>query len=238
MSAKDKILKLLADVKANFAAPDVAPGDVAPAATSTPAPMIVSYGVDGGNPVFVDCSDDGIPDIDGNDKVYADPALSAPYPDGTYNVTGTDFGFTVASGLVTTVVDPDGSGPGLPLPADGSVPPPAPITAAVPPPPTMEQRVAAIEEALAKIPKPAPAPAPAAPLGMASEKDLEEANKKIEKYGKTIEAIFSLIGEMANVPTADPKTLTGNKKESFTKREKAEDKMSKIGAAIKDLKKY
>lgn len=93
-----------------------------PPPPATPQP--VSYNVDGGAPVFVDISDDGLPDIDANDKVFTDAGLTTPYPDGTYTVTGTDFQFTVAGGIVTTVVDPDGTGAGSPVgaaPADATM---------------------------------------------------------------------------------------------------------------------
>lgn len=96
-----------------------------PAAAATPpapagmASQMVSYNVDGGQPVFTDISDDGIADIDPGDMVYSDAAMTIPYPDGTYKVTGTDFGFTVAGGIVTAVTDPDGLGAGAP--ASGSM---------------------------------------------------------------------------------------------------------------------
>lgn len=157
MTAKE----ILAKVKALFdlpAAPPAAPA-APPAGTATPAPC--SYNVDGGQPVFVDISDDGVPDIDMGDKVYTDAALTTPYPDGTYNVTGTQFGFTVAAGSVATVTDVAGTGPGTPVAAVA-----APVTAAVPPPLTMEQRVAAIESMLGKIGN---APAP---TGMSTDKDI------------------------------------------------------------------
>lgn len=86
-----------------------------PVVTPPAAPQAVCYPVDGGQPVYVDISDDGIPDIDVNDKVFSDQALTTPYPDGTYKVTGTDFGFTVAAGVVSAVTDPDSKGPGMPM---------------------------------------------------------------------------------------------------------------------------
>lgn len=96
-----------------------------PAAAATPpasdgmASQMVSYNVDGGQPVFTDISDDGIADIDPGDMVYSDAAMTTPYPDGTYKITGTDFGFTVAGGIVTAVTDPDGLGAGAPASGNG-----------------------------------------------------------------------------------------------------------------------
>jgi hypothetical protein len=118
MNAKE----ILAKIKAVFDAPPV---------PETPATQqtISAYLVDGSGPVYVNNSDDGIPDIDSNDMVYSDAALTSPYPDGTYNVTGTSFGFTVAGGVVTAVNDVAGTGPGAPVdPATLAKP-------VVPPPP-------------------------------------------------------------------------------------------------------
>jgi hypothetical protein len=75
---------------------------------------IINYNVDKSTPVFVDISDDSISDIDEGDMVYTDQAMSTPYPDGTYTITGTDFSFTVVSGKVTATVDPNGTGAGTP----------------------------------------------------------------------------------------------------------------------------
>lgn len=140
MSKAKKLLdKLKALVNSKF--DDQTPPVPAPPAPGTP--KIFSYPVDGGGTVYVDCSDDGIADIDTNDKVYSDAAATIPYPDGTYKVTGTDFGFTVAGGIVTAVQDADNAGPGIPLedamakppvppvhtpPQPAPIPPPAPVT--------------------------------------------------------------------------------------------------------------
>lgn len=91
---------------------------------------VAQYNVDGGQPVFVNISDDGIADIDQADAVFTDAACTAPYPDGTYKVTGTDFSFTVAGGIVTAVTDPDGKGAGTPVQAPAAAPAPAPAPAA------------------------------------------------------------------------------------------------------------
>lgn len=139
MTAKE----LLAKVKALFDIPAYTAPAVPAAPADTSTAVVFSYPVDGGSTVYVDCSDDGIPDIDAADKVYTDPALTQPYPDGTYKVTGTDFGFSVAGGIVSTVTDADGTGPGVPLEQSGGagmakppvppVPPVAPAAAAKPP---------------------------------------------------------------------------------------------------------
>lgn len=100
----------------------------------TSTAVAFSYPVDGTTgTVYVDCSDDGIAGIDQGDKVYTDPALTIPYPDGTYNVTGTQYGFTVSAGSVSAVTDAAGTGPGVPLEQSMAKPPVPPV--APPPPP-------------------------------------------------------------------------------------------------------
>lgn len=238
MSAKEKAIEFLKKAKALFDAPPaVTPGDVAPAPTT--GVCVVSYLVDGGGAVYVDCSDDCIADIDANDKVYSDPAMTVPYPDGAYNVTGTDFGFTVAGGLVTVVADADGTGPGQPItdpndvgamakPVTTDVPPPAP-------PPTMEQRVAAIEEALAKMPKPA---------AMATQEEFvahtskfAKQEKEIQKNNEIIKALFEMVEQLVALPTDEPKTLTGAKKDRFDRANQREEKFKNITDALKKTKK-
>lgn len=114
---------ILDKIKAAFA------GETAPAPA---AKVMFSYSVDNGGPVFVDCTDDGIAGIDQNDKVYTDKEMTAAYPDGTYNITGTQYGFSVADGVVTSVTDAAGTGSGNPLEMQA---PPALPAAIVPPVP-------------------------------------------------------------------------------------------------------
>lgn len=153
MTAKEILLGMKKLAGFDAPAPPAQP-PVNPAPTT--GTTISSYNVDGGGAIFVDNSDDGVADIDSGDKVYSDPAATVPYPDGTYTVTGTQFGFTVAGGSVSVVNDPAGTGPGAPVTDPGAMA--APVTTAIPAPPTMEQRIAAIEAMLGKlIPGTAPA---------------------------------------------------------------------------------
>lgn len=100
------------------------PAGAPPAATGTDNAQTAMYNVDGGAPVYVNISDDGIPGIEQGDSVYTDAAMTIPYVDGTYNVTGTTFGFTVAGGFVSAVNDPTGMGAGTPAtPAAAAAPP-------------------------------------------------------------------------------------------------------------------
>jgi hypothetical protein len=284
MTAKEKVQSILAAVKAAFDAPPAPPAAPAPAApVDTSTAVVFSYPVDGGSTVYVDCSDDGVADIDANDKVYTDPALTQPYPDGTYKVTGTDFGFTVASGLVTVVADADGTGPGLPLEQQSAAPDP---------------------NAMAKPPAPAPAPAPAplappapkttqmsemTPEGMAAvfaafatgtpedrianlelvckalmeynfgwqirqaqeaastteainiykqdlataQAQVTAAKTKMESQEVKLKGLFDLMEALVEIPSADPKTVTGARKEVFDKHNAKEQRLQAMSDAIK-----
>ena len=71
-----------------------------------PAPVLLAavgtaFEIDGGVTAYVDISDDNIVAIDMADAVFSDEALTMPYPDGTYTVTGTGATFTVLAGVVT-----------------------------------------------------------------------------------------------------------------------------------------
>lgn len=224
MTAKD----ILNKVKAVFNAPVQA---AAPAMPEMPEAVstVVSYNVDGGQPVYVDISDDGMPDIDAGDPVYADEAKTTPYPDGDYKLTGTDFGFTVAGGVVSAVSDPDGKGAGAPN-GDASAAP-DPVTTDVPPAPTFEERLKMLEDAVAQL-----ITASKTPTQYATEVQLQEANKKIEKQDKVIEGLFELAEKLTETPTAEPKTLVGNKKQQFERTLTKEKRIEGIGNAISQLK--
>jgi hypothetical protein len=128
MTLKERFLK----IKAAFDGTPPPPPAPAPAPAATTS---CGYAVNNGSPVYVDISDDGMPDIDVNDKVYTDSAMTTPYPDGTYTVTGSDFVFTVTGGVVASVNDPDGKGPGTPIDDGMAKPPAAPPAAPTPPAP-------------------------------------------------------------------------------------------------------
>lgn len=73
-----------------------------PAPTAPPAPPApYSVNITGGQPMYVNTSDDGIMDIDQGDAVFSDPALTVPYPDGTYTADDGS-SITVQGGVVTT----------------------------------------------------------------------------------------------------------------------------------------
>ena len=217
---------LLAKIKAAFLGEPATSAPAPPAAPTTPTPC--AYPVDGGPNVVVDISDDGLPDIDQGDKVYSDTAMTTPYPDGTYNVTGTTFGFTVAGGIVSAVSDPTAAGPGTPVDAAMA----APVTAPVPPAPTFEERLAALEAKVGAV-----------PAGMATEVQLQEATAQfasqkdtIAKHEKTITDLFALVETLLGEPTADPVTLTDAQKAKFKKVEDKEARFNRFAQHIKDNK--
>lgn len=287
MTAKEKIQTILAAVKAAFdvnPAPPAVTDPAAPAATTTA--VVFSYGVDGGSTVYVDCSDDGLPGIDQNDKVYTDPAMTQPYPDGTYNVTGTQYGFTVAGGIVTAITDAAGTGPGLPLEqaamaAPAPPPPPPPPPAAPPAPKTMptaaqmatmkpeeitavvtacfaafatgssDDRIANLElvckalmeynfgwqirEAQQKLTADQAINIYKVDL-VNAQVDLATAKTQMAKQDEQMKGLFSLVEAMATIPSAEPKTLTGARKEVFDKTQSKEEKLQAISDALAEIK--
>jgi hypothetical protein len=66
---------------------------------------------------------------------------------------------------------------------------------------------------------------------------LQAATQKIEKQDEVIKGLFELAEKLAETPTADPKTLTGNKKEQFERTTAKEKKIQGIAEAITQMKK-
>jgi hypothetical protein len=134
MTKVEEALKKVKEIFTQLAAPAPIPAaQVVPAPAGAPAgnaSNTAQYNVDGGAPVFVNISDDGIAGIDAGDPVFTDAAMTIPYPDGTYKVTGTDFSFTVAAGSVSAVTDPDQKGAGTPVQAAAAPVVPAPVVPA------------------------------------------------------------------------------------------------------------
>lgn len=273
--------EILAKIKAVFTG-EPAPGAAAsPPATITPTtPKVCSYPVDGGAVVFVDISDDGIPDIDLLDKVYSDAALTTDYPDGVYKVTGTNFSFTVTGAAVSAVDDPDGTGPGAPLaepnitaPVTNDVTAPA-ATAAAPGTAAPTGAAAMSTENLPKTPEELRALYLKFAAGTPEERianlelvakalmeysfgwQIREAEQKqtadqainiykqgltttqatLAKHEKTIKDLFDLVEMLCKEPEADPKTITGNKKVQFDRMTKRDERLQRIGEALKKNK--
>lgn len=284
MTLKERWLK----VKAAFdgtpppaPAPNPAPAPAAPSGMTS-----CSYNIDGGVPVYVNIADDGIPDIDMGDAVYSDTAMTVPYPDGIYKVTGTDFSFTVAGGLVTVVTDADNKGPGAPIESAMAKPPapaPAPAAAAAPPQPvtlstmtkeqitaiyskfagSVDDQIGALivmvkalmecnfgwriregnENAAIEVYKDTLASTPTTitieqmSSMFANAEKADEQAKIIARHEETIKQLLELTSQLVEMPSADPVTLTGGKKEKFERTQKKENAVLGIAAALKDIKK-
>ena len=99
-----------------------------------------------------------------------------------------------------------------------------------PPAPTMEERLAALEAELSKMKQ------PASSIGMATEIQLQAAEAKITKQDGVINGLFSLVEKMSELPTAEPKTLVGAKKDAFDRVNKKEAGMQKIADAVAKMK--
>lgn len=107
--------------------------------------------------------------------------------------------------------------------------PGAPVTTGltVPQPPTFEERLASLENAISKLNTPS---APVIPVAM--ETQLNAATEKIEKHNKTIKELFELVEKLVKEPTADPVTLTGDKKEKFEKLNRRDERLKQIAETI------
>lgn len=133
MNAKE----ILEKIKAVFNGTEIVP-PVIPAPVPVVPAKLGSYPVDGGGAVY--CAGDS---IDIATAVYSDAAMTTPYPDGSYTVTGTDFTFTVAGGVVTVVA-------GTLMTATPAVLPVVPAGPTIPQFEAMEAKITALEAALAQ----------------------------------------------------------------------------------------
>ncbi len=207
MDAKE----ILKKIKAVFDTSLAAPPAPAPAPAAPPAKASANFPVDGGQPVYVDTSDDGLADIDVGDPVYSDEALTTPYPDGTYTVTGYTFSFTVAGGMVTAC---DGAlaGPAAPAPPMAATPPPVmPAGPTIPQFEAMQAEVTALKAALLN------------------------ARLLAEKHEKILPDIFALAEELIKMPTAEPKALNDRQKEKFEKIKERDDRIAQMAANLKKI---
>lgn len=68
------------------------------------------------------------------------------------------------------------------------------------------------------------------------DKELQAATQRITKQDEVIKGLFELTEKLVELPSDEPKTLTGAKKERFDKANAKEKKFEKIANAISDLK--
>jgi hypothetical protein len=176
-----------------------------------PAPVVTklttNFPVDNGDPVYVDTSDDGINDIDAGDPVYSDDAMTTPYPDGTYKVTGTDVSFTVAGGIVTTI---SGS---LITPIGASAPPTLPLT------PQFDSAVQSLQNEINEL-----------------KEQLRRSKLLLEKHEKILPGLFELAEKLIELPVSEPKTLNGLQKEKFEKAKQRDDRITEMAENLKKIK--
>jgi hypothetical protein len=260
---KETLLKIkeLFSKKFDAPVPPTPPVDTtAPADTTTTPPVMFSWAIDGGNPVYVNCADDGMEDIDSGDSVYADEAMSAPYPDGDYKVTGTDFGFTVSGGDVTSVTDPDAKGPGPSIESGAAATQPDQTMTTAPTIPNTPEAMRALyasfatgtpEDRLTNLELVAKAlmeysfgwqiqeaervKSTADAINIYKQ-DLATTQAKLEKQDEVIKGLFELAEKLVEEPTAEPVTLTGVKKEKFDRSAKREEKFQSVLEALKEAK--
>ncbi len=200
MDAKDILKKIKAVFNETQVIPPVIPAPVAPAKLAT------NFPVDGGAAVYVDSDT-----IATGASVWADEAMTMPYPDGSYTVTGTTFTFTVAAGVVTAA---DGS---LTDTAAAVVPPaaPAPVLPMAPTIPQFEAMQKEVNDLKAALSK---------------------ANLLAEKHEKILPDLFELAEKLTEIPVGDPKALNDRQKEKFDYAKKRDERIDTIAQSLKTLK--
>jgi hypothetical protein len=70
----------------------------------------------------------------------------------------------------------------------------------------------------------------------ASTDKIEEQQTTIAKYDATIKGLFELCEQLVEMPSADPVTLTGRKKEIFENKSASEGRIQKMAEALKKQK--
>ena len=218
MSAIDKINQIktmLGIAPVAQAAPPVAPPAPINPSASNDDSVVNSYGVDGGQPVFINCSDDGIADIDKGDSAWLDEAMTQPYPDGSYKVTGTDFGFVVTKGVVSDVSDPDQTGAGTSL---ADEPEPTDMSK------LFSEEFASFKTEFSEVKE----------QFTAHKLAFAEAKATIDKQQHAITQLVSLVEQLAAAPVAEPLTPPQNFKSD--KIERREEKIQNISVSLKDLR--
>ena len=218
MSSIDKlnqIKAMLGIIPAAQAAPPVAPVAAPIPPSANDDAVVSSYPVDGGQPVFVNNSDDGIAGIDKGDAAWLDEALTQPYPDGNYKVTGTNFGFTVSSGSVSDIADPDQKGAGAGV---ADEPEPAAMNS------NFNEEFAAFKTDFSEVKQ----------QFEVHKLAFAEAKATIDKQQAAITQLVGLVEQLAKTPVAEPLSPPQNFKSD--KIERREEKIERISVSLKDLR--
>ena len=217
MSAKDIFLK----VKALFDAPLVAPVapvvPVAPVQAAAPVAPIVTgtpFKLKDGTDISIVIEDPAVSmEPDAGDMVTV---AGAPAPEGEMELEDGTKITVDATGMITAVT------PMEPLTQPDFVAPPVI---------SLEDRIKALEAKVA-----VPVAAPAMPVGYATESQFNIVEQKSTKQDEVIKGLFELVEEMMKLPTAEPKTLTGERKDAFERMDKKEKQIDRFAAGIKALR--
>lgn len=97
--------------------------------------------------------------------------------------------------------------------------------------PTVEERLAKLEEMIAALQVAAPAVSIAASVEVP-----KELTDKIAKQTETIQQLFALVEKIGEQPTAEPKTLTDRQKQKFEQGTVKEERLQRIAATLKNNK--
>lgn len=65
---------------------------------------------------------------------------------------------------------------------------------------------------------------------------IDEQSATINRHEETIKQLLELTEQLVELPTADPKTLTGPKKEKFDTSNKKEERIAKMAEAVRAMK--
>lgn len=205
MTAKEILLK----VKALFDAPVIVPPVVPAAAADPVVPTPTVYKLKDGGEISVTISGT---ELSAGDLVTI---AGVPAPAGDYELEDGTKLTCDAMGMITLIV---------------SAPPTTQPDFVAPPVKTLEERIAAIEEALLKL------SAPAIPTGLATEIQLQAAEQKIIKQDEKIKLVLELAEKLIEEPSADPVTLTGKDKQRFEKINAKDERLRKMAEALKKNK--
>jgi hypothetical protein len=201
MNIKDKIKKILAD------AFDVAPV-VTPAAPAAPVAAVpVPYTLSDGTAILITQA--------GQVPAVGDTVTNA---DGSPVAAG-DLVFEDGS---TVTVDASGT-----ITAVGAASPVTTDLAGAPPVPTLEERVAAIENAIQKALQPAQTAAPKFEITEEAFNAMKTENANLKK---AIEGFGELLGVIGETPTAEPVTLTESQKAKFERDKAKKEKENELEA--------
>jgi hypothetical protein len=209
--------EILSSVKATFNAL-ITP--VAPTAAAAPAPVPAepkSYKLQDGTEIAISQAGE-IPAI--GDSVMIG---GAPAPEGVITLEDGSTITVDAAGIITQVSE------AAPVTNDLSQALPAAAPA-----PSFEDRISAIESRIGQ----AKMEAFEAQTNEITElkASFAAAQAKVEGFEKIVTELFTLCEKLADIPTADPVTLTGAKKDRFEKTNQRDKKMENIAAAISKIK--